>query len=220
VPSRTPYTPFSAFASKQNPFDFTFGAHSSVPTAPTHWLDDTDDPLAGLYNKILRFVERDLVKIMDAAERICVRSGSRVRALGTAAATRENGASGEKSLRREEAGAFDVLANVVWVEVARAIMDELGSIVFAAGKPDEFRKVSSATPSRDYSKISNKTCFSITRRLRRSLGSLSSWRPQWNPSRRCGLTRPTLHLNDAGSFLCTSSCDGRRLSPNWRSLYR
>jgi hypothetical protein len=220
VPPRTPYTPFSAFASKQNPFDFTFGAHSSVTAAPTHWLDDTDDPLAGLYNKILRFVERDLVKIMDAAERVCIRSGSRVRALGTAAATRENGASGEKSLRREEVGAFDVLANVVWVEVARAIMDELGSIVFAAGKPDEFRKASSATPSYGCTTMFNGTCFSIMRRLRRSLGLSSSWRPRWSPSRRCGLIPPTLHLNDAGSFLCTSNCDGRRLSPNWRSLYR
>ena len=35
---------------------------------------------------------------------------------------------------------YEILSNVVWAEVGRAIMDELGSIVFAAGKPDEFRK--------------------------------------------------------------------------------
>jgi len=32
------------------------------------------------------------------------------------------------------------MANVIWAEISHAIMDELGSVVFAAGKPDEFRK--------------------------------------------------------------------------------
>lgn len=34
------------------------------------------------------------------------------------------------------------MANVVWAEIGQAIMDELGSVVFAAGKTDEFRHVS------------------------------------------------------------------------------
>ena len=29
----------------------------------------------------------------------------------------------------------------VWAEVGRALMDELGSVIFAAGRPDDFRKV-------------------------------------------------------------------------------
>jgi hypothetical protein len=33
------------------------------------------------------------------------------------------------------------MANVVWAEIGQAIMDELGSVIFAAGKTDEFRKV-------------------------------------------------------------------------------
>lgn len=37
---------------------------------------------------------------------------------------------------------FDIMANVIWPEVAQAIMDELGAVVFAVGKPDEFLKVS------------------------------------------------------------------------------
>ncbi|KAJ3010481.1 hypothetical protein NUW54_g2466 [Trametes sanguinea] len=32
------------------------------------------------------------------------------------------------------------MANVVWSEIGRALMDELGSVIFAAGKPDDFRK--------------------------------------------------------------------------------
>ena len=36
---------------------------------------------------------------------------------------------------------FDIMANVIWPEIGQAIMDELGLVVFAAGKPDEFLKV-------------------------------------------------------------------------------
>lgn len=107
----------------------------------TPWLDDLDDPLAALYNKILRFVERDLKKIMEAAERVCVKSGTRARAAAVHTSI-TNGAP-EKTLRREEAGTFDIMANVVWAEVGKTIMEELGSVVFAAGKPEEFRKVGS-----------------------------------------------------------------------------
>ena len=36
---------------------------------------------------------------------------------------------------------FDIMANVIWPEIGQAIMEELGLVVFAAGKPDEFLKV-------------------------------------------------------------------------------
>jgi hypothetical protein len=84
-------------------------------------LDETDNPLAGLYNGILAFLERDLKRIMDVAERISSRIGQEVDSA--------------------DAKGFEVLANVIWVEIARALMDELGSALFAAGRPDEFRKV-------------------------------------------------------------------------------
>jgi hypothetical protein len=38
---------------------------------------------------------------------------------------------------------FEILANVVWDEVAHAIMNDLGGIVFSAGRPDDFRRVRS-----------------------------------------------------------------------------
>jgi len=43
-----------------------------------------------------------------------------------------------------DAKGFEVLANVVWAEIARALMDDLGSALFATGRPDEFRKVRSS----------------------------------------------------------------------------
>ncbi|KAI0775843.1 COG complex component [Trametes elegans] len=124
LPPRTPYTPFTAFASKQNPFDFTLRADaSSSSLASAAILDETDDPLAALYNTILRFVDRDVRRTMEIAEAVCAKSGSRTR-------HRDDG----------ESPGFEIMANVVWAEIGRALMDELGSVIFAAGKPDEFRK--------------------------------------------------------------------------------
>jgi conserved oligomeric Golgi complex subunit 2 len=37
---------------------------------------------------------------------------------------------------------FDFMSNVVWAEIGRGVMEELGSVVFAAGRPDDFRQVS------------------------------------------------------------------------------
>jgi conserved oligomeric Golgi complex subunit 2 len=133
LPPRTPYTPFTAFVGKQNPFELMFGAQA---TSAAHLLDEEGDPLAALYNTLLRFVDRELVRIMDAAERICIKSGSRTRD-----ETKRIAEGGDRSKAREESRGFDIMANVVWAEIGRTIMDELGSSIFASGKPDQFRKV-------------------------------------------------------------------------------
>jgi hypothetical protein len=123
---RTPYTPFTAFASKQDPF--------ALKMLQVQLLDESLGPLALLYNQIIKFVERDLKKLVESAEAICVKSGSRkprILPLHGPLNTQE----------QEPRKGFDIMANVVWTEICQAIMDELGSIVFAAGKTDEFRKV-------------------------------------------------------------------------------
>ncbi|KAH9858848.1 COG complex component [Lenzites betulinus] len=127
LPPRTPYTPFTAFASKQNPFEVALRADGSATAgslASTAILDETDDPLAALYNTILRYVDRDVRRLMEIAEAVCVKSGSRERRSGNT----------------DERPGFDIMANVVWAEVGRALMDELGNVIFAAGSPDDFRK--------------------------------------------------------------------------------
>jgi conserved oligomeric Golgi complex subunit 2 len=116
--ARTPYAPFTAFTSQTNPFD------AALAAAPR--LDETDNPLAVLYNNILVFIERDLKRIMDVAERVGTRIGQEA----------DGGVDGGVNAR-----GFEILANVVWAEIARALMDELGSTLFAAGRPDEFRRV-------------------------------------------------------------------------------
>lgn len=127
---RTPYTPFTAFASKQNPFEVNFDQ--------PHILDDDDDPLAALFNTILRFVDRDLKRIMEIADKASVKPNSRSKGvIGKAALI---GSTTNQS--KNSSGGFEIMANVVWAEIGKAIMDELGSVVFAVGKPEDFRKVS------------------------------------------------------------------------------
>jgi hypothetical protein len=139
MPPRTPYTPFSAFVTKQNPFDY-FG--SGGPASSAHLLEETGDPLATLYNQLLRFVEKDMVRILESAERICVKSGTRAKEiLGRPSSALGVSASAALIANREESPGFEIMANVIWAEMARTIMDELGSTIFAAGKPDQFRKV-------------------------------------------------------------------------------
>ncbi|KAI0301006.1 oligomeric golgi complex component, COG2-domain-containing protein [Multifurca ochricompacta] len=94
-------------------------------------LDEVENALAVLYNNILAFVERDLKRIMDVAERISARNGQE---------TDDVDGSGNTK-------GFEILANVVWAEIARALMDELGSTLFATGRPDEFRRNHETTQS-------------------------------------------------------------------------
>lgn len=136
---RTPYTPWTAFASKHNPFLSNQSvAASNSPYA--HLLDDSDDPLANLYNRILRFVERDLGRIMDIADKVSIKTvftprGEKVLSvLPTLEPASKAGGQG-----------FEFMANVLWEELGKSIMDELGVSVFSAGRPNEFRKVCAST---------------------------------------------------------------------------
>nr|GAT56084.1 conserved oligomeric Golgi complex subunit 2-like [Mycena chlorophos] len=127
LPPRTPYTPFSS----RTPLRFNYSASTS-PYA--HLLEDPEDPLARLYNQILRFVERDMTTIMGLAEKIAVKPKPvrKDRSLVISLAKPDPPDTDEDG--------FQIMANVVWEELGRSIMDELGLVVFAAGRPNEFRK--------------------------------------------------------------------------------
>ncbi|KAG8696086.1 hypothetical protein FRC08_007377 [Ceratobasidium sp. 394] len=133
------------------------------------------DALVGLYNKVLRFIQRDVMGVVRVAESVSAKSrkgqhgpgsalgfggmspsglgtspggfgmspsglNSAVMAppgigLGTSAS-----ANGADVLDTEDLERVEIIANVVWAELARALMDELGNVVFAVGRPDEFRQ--------------------------------------------------------------------------------
>lgn len=138
LPPRTPYTPFTAFPLRQNghiPI-----THSGSPYV--HILNSNDDPLANLYSQILRFVERDLINIIRVVEKIALDplSNKPKQALELKDVSASNGVLND---------GFQITANVIWEEIGRAIMDELGNGIFASGRPDEFRKVSIRFPCED-----------------------------------------------------------------------
>lgn len=103
---------------------------SSQPTQ-AGLLDDADDPLAHLYNQLLRFVERDVYRLMKIADEICNNSGD-----SSGTNIREG-----TSIANLSSSGYNLLSNVVWDEIGRSIIDEIGAQVFAAGKPTELRKV-------------------------------------------------------------------------------
>jgi hypothetical protein len=62
---------------------------------------------------------------MDVAERISARTSQ----------------PADDAVDGDNSKGFEIFANVVWAELARALTDELGNTLFAAGRPDEFRRV-------------------------------------------------------------------------------
>ncbi|KAF8313136.1 hypothetical protein DL93DRAFT_2168071 [Clavulina sp. PMI_390] len=128
----TPFTPhISATAS---------ASVNQTPISLIQGSGGTEDPLVGFLNVILRFVDRDCRLVIDLAERAnSVRSYKRYK--GRIA----NGAVGVITVPEEEDGddardSFDIMGGVVWAEIGRALMEELGTVLFAAGRPDEFQK--------------------------------------------------------------------------------
>lgn len=169
LPPRTPYTPYSAFSSKQNPFD----SKEAIP-----YLDESNDSLAKLFNQILRFVDRDLRRIMQIAEQVSVIKSNPAR-IDSTTTMPPNGI--ERKTYTDEG--FDIMANVIWPEIGHAIMDELGLVVFAAGKPDEFLKVGYHIVDRVSCPVQYRRS-SVMRQRRHLSMPLNSWHHPQNQSKR------------------------------------
>ena len=173
-----------------------------------HLLDDIDDPLAKLYRQILRFIERDLTRIMDIAERVSVKSTSRL------SPAKEGHVSGSPMLADipVKGQGFEIMANVIWGEIGHAIMNELGGIVFSVGRPDDFRTV--RFRSRRLSTVNNCLLISIMRYHRHSSALSNLWRHLSIRLKSCELTLYILPLSSGGNFQYTFRCGGRRLLGN------
>ena len=77
---------------------------------------------------------------MDIAERVSLKPMSMSRDKNGSAANLTTLAL--EPARTSEFRGFEIMANVVWAEIGNSIIEELGTVVFAAGRPNEFRKVS------------------------------------------------------------------------------
>ncbi|CAE6539818.1 unnamed protein product [Rhizoctonia solani] len=170
----TPFTPFAPLATAAAS-SFSPNIHPEI-LIPEPDMGDTNtssndktaaideaggaDALVGLYNKILRFVQRDVMGVVRVAESVSAKSrrgtshifgGMSPGGLGISpgglppsssigASPIGPGVVGVDLGATENPERIEIVANVVWAELARALMDELGSTVFAVGRPDEFRQ--------------------------------------------------------------------------------
>ena len=124
---RTPYTPFTASVSCQNFAPSHMPTQLAIPPS----IEDIDNPLAQIYNQILRFVSRHIRDIMEIAEKISNNKMPKEKISISKVISTEDTIQG-----------FQILAYVVWEEIANAIINDIGDVVFTAGRPDELRKVS------------------------------------------------------------------------------
>ncbi|GAA5836232.1 hypothetical protein JCM9279_002236 [Rhodotorula babjevae] len=95
--------------------------------------------LAALYNRVLDFVATECGVVLDVAERALADVAVPVPVVSAGSASASEGGEEERE-DDERVHGFEVLANVVVDEVATALMGELGSVVFAAGRPAVFHQ--------------------------------------------------------------------------------
>lgn len=136
----TPYTPITPYPGQRRG---TLRSHFFVAedNARLPLLEEEDDQLSSLYNNILRFVEKNCVEVMEISRRINAKHGKRS-GLSQDVSTPNSGYSlGDDAHNKEKSSRFEIMANVVWAEIGRALMEELGAVIFAAGKPSEFKDV-------------------------------------------------------------------------------
>lgn len=69
------------------------------------------------------------------------------------------------SISEELSSRFDFFAGVIWPEISTRISEELGHIIFSAGKPDELHKVGKRAGLSDYSTTPLPTTSSLTWRI-------------------------------------------------------
>lgn len=135
----TPITPYTAFGERQSslggPIFYVANENSKLPL-----LDETDDSLAAFYNNLLRFVEKDCRMIMDVAAKIGARHGKKH--MPAPEVVEDDMLGGPDEGENLAASThFEIMANVIWAEIGQALMEELGSVIFSAGRPAEFKKV-------------------------------------------------------------------------------
>jgi hypothetical protein len=145
VSPTTPFTPYPNGSANSHAGYFPPSSNSN----PISLIDShPDDPLTLLLNEILRFVDRECKLVIDVAEKAnSARSYKRYKGrIPTSVPSREDGAVGVEDDEAEAKwlkSRFEIMGRVVWPEVGKALMDDLGTMLFTAGRPDDFQKVHS-----------------------------------------------------------------------------
>jgi hypothetical protein len=135
----TPSTPFrpgvtphaTGGSSERNPFE-----EHLMQRGPR--LDDPT-PFGALYNRLLGAVSKpEVTMVLQVAALLPASAGGQV----SVDVSDDEGEDGDGSGTAASKRGFEFFANVVWKEIGERLMDELGSVLFAAGRPSELHQVS------------------------------------------------------------------------------
>lgn len=133
-PGITPQTPGGP--SERNPFE-----DHLVQRGPR--LED-QTAFGELYNRLLGALSKpEVTMVLQVASLLPVSTNGQA-SVDTSDDEGEDGAGAGSAVGKR---GFDFFANVVWKEVGERLMDELGSVLFAAGRPSELHQVGRLGPA-------------------------------------------------------------------------
>lgn len=118
----------------------TYFSYNSAP--PITLIDShLDDPLTALLNSVLRFIGNDCRTLIELSEKVNKKHQDQDAKSRLLAVKRPEVVEDEDDDATRLQERFEFVGRVLWPDIGRALMDELGTMLFAAGRPDEFQKV-------------------------------------------------------------------------------
>jgi len=111
---------------------------------PVSFKESDSGPLLQLYNLLLRFISQDCGTILSIAERSLSspRGDSHsVLAIANRRKREDPAREPEEDEEDREVEGFQILTNVIVDEIASRLVGELGTVIFAAGRPSVFHQV-------------------------------------------------------------------------------
>lgn len=145
-PPISPTTPFTPYPNPLTSAAARFSLSISTSPVPPLPLIEThlDDPLTALLNSVVKFIDNECRVVIELSEKVNKkhRDHATIKTVRQPVVVPAGGADiddDEEAVRLSER--FEFVGRVLWPEIGRALMDELGTMLFAAGRPDEFQKV-------------------------------------------------------------------------------
>ncbi|GAA6009286.1 hypothetical protein JCM11491_004257 [Sporobolomyces phaffii] len=109
--------------------------------SPVSFRESDSGPLLRLYNILLRFISEDCGNILSIAERsLAPDPTSAMSLLKTALVNKRNRDEPEDDGEHRDGEGFQILTNVIVDEIATRLVSELGTVIFAAGRPSVFHQ--------------------------------------------------------------------------------
>ena len=155
---KTPHTPMgltstvpdtSATTLEKNPFEASLSSsdskqkHVDRPLRQAKLLDEGLGPIAIIYYNVLRYIDCQLLDLITAGERVRDKKTEHHQTPGDAQDGEEGSSvQGDDVESAETEAQFEFMANCIWKPIAKLVMGELGSVLFAAGRVAELHQVS------------------------------------------------------------------------------